>query len=283
MNRLSTEKRAQVLSMMVEGSSVRATSRMSGVAINTVQKLMLDIGEACTAYQHETLVDLKCKTIQCDEIWSFVYSKAKNVPDAHKGEFGYGDVWTWTAIDADTKLVPSWFVGQRTAEDGFLFMMDLRTRLKYRPQITTDGLAAYASAIGFSFGAQVDWAVLQKIYSADPGGERRYSPAICKGFDIDVKTGNPDPTKISTSYVERQNLTMRMSMRRFTRLTNGFSKKLDNHVAAVALHFMHYNFARPHTSLKNPYPRTPAMAAGKADHVWSMEEIAALLDEPRSN
>jgi IS1 family transposase len=283
MNRLSTEKRAQVLSMMVEGNSVRATSRMAGVAVNTVQKLMLDIGEACTNFQDVTLVNLPCKTIQCDEIWSFVYSKQKNVPDAHKGEFGYGDVWTWTAIDADTKLVPSWFVGQRTAEDGFLFMMDLKGRLARHVQITTDGLRAYSAAIGFSFGTEVDWAVLQKTYRSDTGGERRYSPAVCTGMDITVKRGYPDPAKISTSYVERQNLTMRMSMRRFTRLTNGFSKKVDNHMAAVALHFMHYNFARPHTTLANPYPRTPAMAAGVADHVWTMTEIAGLLDEPRSN
>ncbi len=283
MNRLSTEKRAQVLSMMVEGNSVRATSRMAGVAINTVQKLMLDIGEACTNFQDGTLVKLPCKTIQCDEIWSFVYSKQKNVPDAHKGEFGYGDVWTWTAIDADTKLVPSWFVGQRTAEDGFLFLMDLKGRLAHRVQLTTDGLRAYSAAIGFSFGTDVDWAVLQKTYRSDSGGERRYSPAVCTGIDISVRRGDPDPAKISTSYVERQNLTMRMSMRRFTRLTNGFSKKVDNHMAAVALHFMHYNFARPHTTLANPYPRTPAMAAGVADHVWTMAEIAGLLDEPSSN
>jgi IS1 family transposase len=278
MNRLSTEKRAQIIGCLVEGMSIRATVRITGAAKNTITKLVVDLGEVCAAYQHETLVDLKCRTIECDEIWNFCYAKAKNVPEQHKGKFGYGDVWTWIAIDADTKLVPSWFVGQRTAEDGFLFMMDLRTRLKYRPQITTDGLASYASAIGVSFGAQVDWAVLQKVYSADANAERRYSPAICKGFDIDIKTGKPDPTKISTSYVERQNLTMRMGRRRFTRLTNGFSKKAENFAAAVSLHYMHYNFARPHTSLKNPYPRTPAMAAGVADHVWTLQEIAGLLD-----
>jgi len=278
MNRLSTEKRAQIIGCLTEGMSIRSTVRITGAAKNTITKLVVDLGEACAAYQHDTLVDLKCRTIECDEIWNFCYAKAKNVPEQHKGKFGYGDVWTWIAIDADTKLVPAWFVGNRTAEDGFLFMMDLRTRLKYRPQITTDGLAAYASAIGFSFGAQVDWAVLQKVYSADPGGERRYSPAICKGFDIDVKSGDPDPTKISTSYIERGNLTMRMGMRRATRLTNAFSKKAENLSHAVALHYMHYNFARPHMSLKNPYPRTPAMAAGVADHIWTLREIAALLD-----
>jgi IS1 family transposase len=277
-NRLSTEKRAQVLSMLVEGNSVRATSRMAGVAINTVQKLLLDIGDACAAYQDQAFRDLPCKTIQCDEIWSFVYSKQRNVPEDRKGEFGVGDVWTWVAIDADSKLCPSWFVGSRSAEDGWRFLMDLKGRLANRVQITTDGHGAYPAAIGFSFGTDVDWAVLQKHYGQDPSKERRYSPAICIGIDIDVKRGDPDPSKISTSYVERQNLTMRMGMRRFTRLTNGFSKKLENHVAAVALHFAHYNLVRPHKTLANPYPRTPAMAAGVADHVWSMTEIAALLD-----
>jgi IS1 family transposase len=278
MNRLSTEKRAQIVGCLVEGMSIRSTCRITGAAKNTVTKLVVDLGEACNVYQHDVLVDLPCKTIECDEIWNFVYAKDKNVPAARKGEQGIGSVWTWIAIDADTKLVPTWFVGQRTAEDGFLFMMGLRTRLKYRPQITTDGLAAYAAAIGFSFGAQVDWAVLQKDYSSDPSGERRYSPAICTGIDIDIKCGNPDPARISTSYIERQNLTMRMGMRRATRLTNGFSKKAENLAAAVALHYMHYNFARPHMSLKNPYPRTPAMAAGVADHVWTLAEIAGLLD-----
>ncbi len=277
MNRLSTEKRAQVLSMLVEGNSVRATSRMAGVAINTVQKLLLDIGEACTAYQDQVFHDLPCTTIQCDEIWSFVYAKAKNVPEDRKGEFGVGDVWTWTAICADTKLVPSWFVGSRNAEDGWRFLMDLKSRLANRAQITTDGHGAYPAAIGFSFGTDVDWAVLQKHYGSDRT-ERRYSPGICTGIDIAVKRGNPDPTKISTSYVERQNLTMRMGMRRFTRLTNGFSKKLENHVAAIALHFAYYNLVRPHKTLANPYPRTPAMAAGVEDHIWTMNEIAALLD-----
>src|SRR5665213_1185289 len=272
MNRLSTEKRAQIIGCLVEGMSIRATVRITGAAKNTVTKLLVDLGEACSDYQGRTLRNLSCTTFECDEIWNFVYAKQKNVPDEHKGEYGYGDVWTWTAICADTKLIPSWFVGQRTADDGYLFMMDLRTRLKYRPQITTDGLAAYASAIGFSFGAQVDWAVLQKVYRTDLAGERRYSPPVCTGVERDVRTGNPDPTRISTSYVERQNLTMRMSMRRFTRLTNGFSKKIENLSHAVSLHYMHYNFARPHMSLKDPYPRTPAMAAGVADHVWTLQE-----------
>jgi IS1 family transposase len=286
MNRLSTEKRAQIIGCLVEGMSIRGTCRITGAAKNTVTKLLVDLGEACSDFQDRTLRNLPCKTIECDEIWNFVYAKQKNVPEQHQGEYeygygygyGYGDVWTWTAICADTKLIPAWFVGQRTAEDGFLFMMDLKTRLKYRPQITTDGLAAYASAIGFSFGAQVDWAVIQKEYRSDMSGERRYSPAVCTGIDINVRSGNPDPARISTSYVERQNLTMRMSMRRFTRLTNAFSKKIDNLAAAVSLHYMHYNFARPHTTLADPYPRTPAMAAGVADHMWTLQEIAALLD-----
>ncbi|MGO9319188.1 MAG: IS1 family transposase [Solirubrobacteraceae bacterium] len=279
MNRLGTEKRAQILGLLVEGNSLRATTRLAGVSINTVSKLLTDIGDVSTAFQDVTLVNLPCKTIQCDEIWSFVYSKAKNVPADRQGEFGVGDVWTWTPIDADTKLVPSWFVGQRNAEDGFLFMMDLKGRLRdSHVQMTTDGLKSYAAAIGFSVGTELDWAVLQKHYGKDPSGERRYSSAICTGIDIDVRTGDPDPAKISTSYVERQNLTMRMGMRRFTRLTNAFSKKLDNHVAAVALHFMHYNFGRAHKSLANPYPRTPAMAAGVADHIWTLREIAGLLD-----
>jgi IS1 family transposase len=279
MNRLSTEKRAQVIGCLTEGMSIRGTVRITGAAKNTITKLLVDLGEVCSDFQDRTLVDLPCRTIQCDEIWNFVYAKQKNVPESRKGEPGVGDVWTWTAIDADSKLIPSWFVGQRNAEDGFLFMMDLKGRLRdSHVQLTTDGLKAYAAAIGFSFGSEVDWAVLQKLYGRDPSGERRYSPGVCTGMDIEVKRGYPDPAKISTSYIERQNLTMRMGMRRCTRLTNAFSKKVENFSHAVSLHYMHYNFARPHTSLKDPYPRTPAMAAGKADHVWSLTEIARLLD-----
>ena len=278
MNRLTTEKRAQIIGCLTEGMSIRSTVRITGAAKNTITKLLVDLGEACSAYQHATLVGLACTTIECDEIWNFVGAKDKNIPAARKGEHGIGSVWTWTAICADTKLIPAWFVGQRTADDGYLFMMDLRTRLKYRPQITTDGLSAYAEAIGFSFGAQVDWATLQKTYASDPADERRYSPPVCTGVDVRVRSGDPDPERISTSYVERQNLTMRMNMRRMTRLTNAFSKKIENLAAAVALHYQVYNFARPHGSLKDPYPRTPAMAAGVADHVWTLREIAGLLD-----
>ncbi|MGH2879334.1 MAG: IS1 family transposase [Solirubrobacteraceae bacterium] len=277
MNRLSTERRAQILSMLVEGNSLRATSRMTGCSINTVSKLLLDVGDACAAYQDKTLRDLPCKRIQADEIWSFVYAKAKNVPEDRKGERGIGDVWTWTAIDTDTKLVPSWLVGQRKFEDCWTFLSDLRERMAGRIQLSTDAHVSYRTTVGLVFGAKdIDWAQLVKQYHAIHRGEGRYSPPVCIGAEKRPRLGDPDPAHISTSYVERQNLTMRMGMRRFTRLTNGFSKKLDNHVAAVAIHFMHYNFARPHKSLANPYPRTPAMAAGIADHIWTPEEIVEL-------
>jgi IS1 family transposase len=216
--------------------------------------------------------------LQCDEIWSYCCAKAKNVPDEHKGTFGYGDIWTFTAICADTKLVPSFLVGERNARDAEVFLRDLDMRLTNRAQLTTDGHSMYLTSVARVFGNAIDYAMLHKIYAPDPGTERRYSPPVCLGADKRVIRGNPDTSKISTSYVERQNLTMRMGMRRFTRLTNGFSKKVENLVWAVSLHFMHYNFARPHKSLANPYPRTPAMAAGVADHVWTLHEIAALLD-----
>jgi IS1 family transposase len=277
MNRLSTEKRAQILSMLVEGNSVRATSRIAGVAINTIQKLLLDIGAACAEYQDQALRDLPCKTIEADEIWSFVGSKQKNVPASHEDDPNYGDVWTWTALDADSKLIVSWYVGGRAFDDCMAFMEDLKGRLAGPIQLTTDGHQAYVAPVGLNFKQDIDWAQIQKTYRADHSGARRYSPQVCAGIKTRVLKGDPDPAKISTSYVERQNLTMRMSMRRFTRLTNGFSKKLDNHMAAIALHFLHYNFARPHTTLAGPYPQTPAMAAGVADHVWTMTEIAALL------
>jgi IS1 family transposase len=263
--------------MLVDGNSVRATSRIAGVAINTVQKLILDIGEAAAAYQDEHLRDLPCKTIEADEIWSFVYSKQRNVPDELQGQFGVGDVWTWTALDADSKLICSWYVGGRAFEDAHAFLDDLAGRLAGRIQLTTDGHGAYPNAVGLVFRREIDYAQLVKTYTTDRS-VGRYSPPICTGARVRIDRGDPDPAKISTSYVERQNLTMRMGMRRFTRLTNGFSKKLDNHMAAIALHFMHYNFARPHKTLANPYPRTPAMAAGIADHIWSMTEIAGLLD-----
>ena len=279
MNRLSTERRAQVLSALVEGNSIRATSRMTGAAKNTITKLLADVGYACTDYQDKTLRELPCKILEADEIWSYCYSKQKNIPEQHKGTFGYGDVWTWTAICADTKLVPSWLVGERTAWDAYAFLNDLSRRVSGRVQITTDGLNIYIPAVRRAFKDQVDFAMLQKIYGDAQEPEKRYSPAVCIGTEVEVIKGNPDPDKISTSYVERQNLTMRMGMRRFTRLTNGFSKKIENLAWAVSLHFMHYNFARPHKTLTKKYPTTPAMAAGVADHVWTLEEIAGLLDE----
>lgn len=291
MNRLSTERRGQVISCLVEGMSIRGTVRVTGVAKNTVAKLLVDIGVAASQYQDRVLRQLPCKVIECDEIWSFCYSKAKNVPIKHEGEFGYGDVWTWTAIDADTKLVPSWFVGKRDNRDCYAFLSDLRDRLAPgRIQLTTDGHASYLSTVEPLFGAdRVDFAQLIKTWDATSfpslGKDRRYSPNGCTGVETHVRTGTPDPERVSTSYVERQNLTMRMNMRRFTRLTNGFSKKVENHAAAVSLHFMHYNFARPHQTLsKAAGPRqkvTPAMAAGVADHPWSVWEIAALLDPPK--
>lgn len=279
MNRLSTEKRAQVIGCLVEGMSIRATVRITGAAKNTVTKLLVDLGTACSEYQDRVLRDLDCKRIQCDEIWAFCYAKARNVPDEHKGEFGYGDVWTWAAIDADTKLVPSWYVANRDTESAIAFVTDVAGRLKSRVQLTTDGHAPYLEAIDYAFGPnEIDYAVLQKIYGSDPQPQKRYSPAKCLGSETRVVSGDPEPGHVSTSYVERQNLTMRMGMRRFTRLTNGFSKKVENLAAAVSLHFMYYNFARPHNTLSKPYPKTPAMAAGVADHVWTLQEIAALLD-----
>jgi IS1 family transposase len=287
MNRLSTEKRAQIVGSLVEGNSIRATVRMTGAAKNTVVKLLVDLGAACADYQDEALRDLPCTDIQCDEIWSFCYSKQKNVPDEHRGTFGYGDIWTWTAICADTKLVPSWLVGERTTDDAWTFMQDLKARLANRVQLTTDGHRSYLKAVEFTFGQEVDFSMLHKIYGAPEGHtqqERRYSPPVCTGTDVRIVSGDPDPERISTSYVERQNLTMRMGMRRFTRLTNGFSKKVENLAHAVSLHYMHYNFARVHQSLTvenddgTRTKRTPAMAAGVTDHVWTLREIAALLD-----
>lgn len=279
MNRLSTEKRAQIIGCLVEGMSIRGTVRMTGAAKNTVTKLLIDLGQACSEYQDVTLRNLPCTVVQCDEIWSFCYAKQKNVPEEHQGTFGYGDVWTWTALCADTKLVPSWLVGERTTDDGIVFMKDLESRLANRVQMTTDGLRAYWTAIGLSFGREIDYAELQKLYgpegSKGGGGQKRYSPGALTGTKKKVLRGNPDLSKVSTSYVERQNLTMRMGMRRFTRLTNGFSKKVENLAHAVALHYMHYNFARTHQTLQ----MTPAMAAGVADHKWTLHEIAALLDQ----
>lgn len=274
MNQLSTEDRVRVLSCLVEGNSIRATCRMTGVAKATVLKLLCDAGAACAKFQDETLRNLPCRVLQCDEIWSFCWAKDKNVPKKKKGKFGYGSVWTWIAICSDTKLVPSFYVGTRDAMAALRFMQDLKGRLTQRVQITTDGHSAYLSAVESVFGADVDFATLVKIYGKPQDqAEVRYSPPICIGTRIEQIAGRPVSERISTSYAERQNLTMRMSMRRFTRLTNAFSKKVENLEHAVALHFMHYNFCRVHQSLRI----TPAMEAGVADHVWEIEEIVNLI------
>jgi IS1 family transposase len=271
MNKLSREKRVQMLSCLVEGNSIRATARMCDVAFNTVLKFIPEIGEACDKYQDKVFHDLKCKRIQCDEIWSFCYAKEKNVPKEKRGTFGYGDVWTWVAIDADTKLVPSFMVGDRGAKTAKLFMDDLANRLANRVQLTTDGHRVYLEAVENAFAGDIDYAMLIKIYESSQE-ETRYSPAKCSGSETKKIIGNPDPKNVSTSYVERQNLTMRMSMRRFTRLTNGFSKKVENHAYQLAIHYMHYNFCRVHKTLRV----TPAMEAGITDHVWSLREIIQL-------
>jgi IS1 family transposase len=275
MNKLTQAKRVQIISALVEGNSIRATCRMTGAAKGTVLKLVVDLGKACAAYQDRTLRNLTCKKIQCDEIWSFCYAKEKNVSEEMKGKLGFGDVWTWTAIDADTKLIAAYLVGGRSGSYARKFIDDLAARLAHRVQLTTDGHKAYLSAVEHAFGSEVDYAMLDKIYSAPPReGQTRYSPAVCCGARKLKVKGNPDIAHVSTSFVERQNLTMRMSMRRMSRLTNGFSKKMENQAHAVALHFMHYNFARIHQTLRV----TPAMEAGVSDHVWSLEEIAGLLD-----
>ena len=274
MNKLSTAKRVQIVSALVEGNSLRSISRMAGVSINTVSKLLVDLGTVC-AEQHDALVqNVAARRVQCDEIWSFCYARRENVPEAHKGELGYGDLWTWVGQDADSRLVLSWMIGRRDAETACLFMQDLASRLTSRVQLTTDGHRAYLDAVDAAFACDIDYAMLIKTYGSDPNAERRYAPPVITSSKTEVVSGNPDVAHISTSYIERQNLTMRMSMRRFTRLTNGHSKKVENHEHALALHYVHYNFARPQKALKG----TPAMLAGMADHAWSVEEIVGLLD-----
>lgn len=278
MNKLNTEERTKIIAALVEGNSIRATCRMTGAAKGTVIRLLESVGKACAEYQNKHLRNLNCKQIQIDEIWSFCYAKQKNVPDNKQNKFGYGDVWTFTAIDADTKLVPSWLVGLRDGGYAIEFVNDLKDRLSNRVQITTDGHKIYLNAVENAFGSKVDYAMLIKLYGAEPEDEKRYSPSDFIATEKYIVQGNPDPSKISTSYVERQNLTMRMNMRRFTRLTNGFSKKIENLEHAVALHFMYYNFVRVHKSLANPYPRTPAMAAGIENHIWTIEDIVKLIN-----
>lgn len=277
MNSLPLTKRAQILGLLVEGNSINSTCRITGAAKATVLKLLTDVGQACAEFQNEVLRNLPCKRVQCDEVWSFVGAKQKNVPAELQGTFGMGDVWTWTAICADTKLIASWMVGTRDGDAAKLFIDDLAGRLASRVQLTTDGHRAYLEAVERAFGSDIDYAMLVKTYGEGPKSpERKYSPAefVCASK---VKiAGEPDKAHVSTSYVERQNLTLRMSCRRFTRLTNAFSKKLENHAHAIALHFMYYNFGRIHKTLRV----TPAMEAGITKHIWSLEEIAALVPEP---
>lgn len=274
MNRLPLEKRAQIIRCLVEGNSIRGTARLVRCSKNTILKLLSEVGEACQWYQDQHLRNLTCKRVQLDEIWSFVNSKQKNVPGHKRGEAG--DIWTWTAFDADTKLVPSWLVGQRDAGYAKAFVYDLASRMANRIQLTTDGHKPYLEAVERAFGADVDYAMLVKIFGEAPEEHKgRYSPAKCNGTKRRVVEGRPDPKHESTSYAERQNLTMRMCMRRFTRLTNAFRKKIGNHANAVAMHFMNYNYCRIHQTLKI----TPAMAAGVTDTLWEIEDILRMSDK----
>lgn len=276
MNKLPLSKRTQIIHLLVEGNSMRSTSRIADVSINTVTKLLIDVGKGCVRFHDATVHGLTSKRIQCDEIWSFVYMKEKNVPTNDKNT-GIGDVWTWVGIDADTKMAVSWLVGSRNADCAYSFMKDIKSRIKHRIQLTTDGHAAYLVGVPDAFGSRIDYAQLIKVYG-NPDGEtkqeRKYSPGEVSGTEKKRILGKPDPDYVSTSYVERQNLTMRMSMRRFTRLTNAFSKKVENHACAIALHFVHYNFVRVHKTLRVP----PAMQAGLIKNLMTIEDIAKLAD-----
>lgn len=278
MNRLSQEKRRVVIASLVEGNSLRSTARMTGVSLNTVTKLLVDLGTCCSVHLDVAMRDLRCERVQVDEVWSFVYAKEKNaqrVTESKRDEAG--DVWTWVALDPDTKLVISYRVGQRDAQEAAVFMHDLRGRLANRVQLTTDGYRPYFRAVPEAFGNNVDYAMLNKIYGNegnDKKPNRRYSPAVCIEAIPTPIIGSPDPDHISTSHVERLNLTTRMSVRRFTRLTNAFSKKLQNHTAAISLHFAYYNYCRKHQTLG----MTPAQAAGLTDHTWTLAELIALLE-----
>jgi IS1 family transposase len=275
MNKLSTERRAQILGMMVEGNSIRTIVRMTGASKNTVVKLLEDAGEAFSAYQDRAFRNLSCKRLQLDEIWAFCYAKQRNVPFAKSAPEEAGDLWTWVALDADTKLVPSWRVGDRSGATAIEFVCDLSKRLANRVQVTSDGHRAYLEAVEAGFGADVDYAQLIKLYGEVPHPAGRYSPAEIQATKTFCCTGNPDPKHVSTSYVERQNLTMRMSIRRFTRLSNGFSKKAENHAHSVAIHFMNYNFVRIHQSLRI----TPAMAASVTTKLWSLTDMARVIED----
>lgn len=273
MNKLDLETRVQILTMLCEGSSMRSISRVCGVSINTVTKLLVDAGRVCAQFHHENVRNIPAKSVQCDEIWSFSYAKQKNLRSAVAAPYGSGDVWTWTGIDADTKLIVSWHVGDRHHGAAVEFLSDLRARLANRVQLTTDGHKAYLSAVE-KIDFDADYAMLIKIFGKESAGAGRYSPPAVVGVESKLIRGNPDMALVNTSYAERQNLTMRMSMRRFTRLTNAFSKKLENHCHALALYFVWYNFMRIHKTLK----ATPAMAAGLRDGVMDMRDLVGLID-----
>lgn len=276
MNKLPIAKRVQILSMLVEGLSMRSISRVADVSVNTVTKLLVDAGEACAEFHDAAVRDVHARRVQCDEIWSFCYAKERNVPKAKGAPDGAGDVWTWTALDSDSKMILAWEVGDRSGQTALEFMDDLRARLAHRVQLTTDGLRVYLDAVEGAFGGDVDYAQLVKLYGEDSnrGPERKYSPSVCKGARKQEIEGRPDPEAISTSHVERQNLTMRMGMRRFTRLTNAFSKKLKNHIHMLSLYFVHYNFCRMHKTVR----MSPAMAAGVSETLRDMEWIVSLID-----
>jgi IS1 family transposase len=274
MNKLDTAARVRVISALIEGNSINSTVRMTGISKPTILKLIAELGAVCQDFHDREVRDLPAKRIECDELWAFCYSKTKNFPAEKKGQFGFGDVWTWTAIDADTKLMVSWRVGLRDGGDASEFMNDLASRVSNRIQLTTDGLASYPDAVNDAFGVNIDYAQLIKVYGATVAGAGRYSPPVVIGTESHAVCGTPEPKHVSTSYVERSNLTVRMGLRRYTRLTNGFSKKIENHTRMTTIFFVHYNYCRIHQTLKT----TPAMAAGLTDRLFEIEDLVALLD-----